>query len=215
DFKRNKKNIPAVVEAIEYDPNRTSRIALLKYSDGERHYIIAPIGLVTGDRVVTADDAEIKPGNTLTLKFIPVGTVVHNIEMTPGKGGQIARGAGAFAQIMGKEKGMAILKMPSSELRMVRLECSATVGQVGNTDHENIVIGKAGKYRWMGWKPRNRAVAMNPVDHPMGGGEGRSKSGEHPRSPTGVKAKGFRTRKKKKLSGKYIIRRRNAKGGNG
>jgi large subunit ribosomal protein L2 len=215
DFKRDKKSVPGTVETIEYDPNRTSRIALIIYKDGERRYIIAPVGLKVGDTIITGPEVEIKLGNALPLQNIPVGTIVHNIELYPGQGGTIARGAGSFAQIMGKEGGLAVLKMPSGELRMVRSECYATVGQVGNLEHENVVIGKAGRYRWMGWKPRNRAVAMNPVDHPMGGGEGRSKSGAHPQSPTGVKAKGFKTRNKNKLSSKYIIRRKKEKGSGG
>jgi large subunit ribosomal protein L2 len=215
DFKRDKKSVPGTVETIEYDPNRTSRIALIIYKDGERRYIIAPVGLKVGDIIITGPEVEIKLGNALPLQNIPVGTIVHNIELHPGQGGTIARGAGSFAQIMGKEGGLAVLKMPSGELRMVRSECYATVGQVGNLEHENVVIGKAGRYRWMGWKPRNRAVAMNPVDHPMGGGEGRSKSGAHPQSPTGVKAKGFKTRNKNKLSSKYIIRRKKEKGSGG
>jgi large subunit ribosomal protein L2 len=185
------------------------------YKDGERRYILAPVGLGVGDTIVSGPEAEIKVGNALPLQQIPVGTVIHNIEMNPGQGGSIARGAGAFAQIMGKEAGQAVLKMPSGELRMIRSVCYATIGQVGNLEHENVVIGKAGRYRWMGWKPRNRAVAMNPVDHPMGGGEGRSKSGAHPQSPTGVKAKGFKTRNKKKQSSKYIIRRKKEKGSGG
>jgi large subunit ribosomal protein L2 len=215
DFKRDKLNVPGIVETIEYDPNRTSRIALVIYKDGERRYIIAPVGLKVGDSIITGPEVEIKLGNALPLQNIPVGTIVHNIELYPGQGGTIARGAGSFAQIMGKEGGLAVLKMPSGELRMVRALCYATVGQVGNLEHENVVIGKAGRYRWMGWKPRNRAVAMNPVDHPMGGGEGRSKSGAHPQSPTGVKAKGFKTRNRNKLSSKYIIRRKKEKGSGG
>lgn len=215
DFKRDKINVPGTVETIEYDPNRTCRIALVIYRDGERRYILAPVGIGVGDVIVAGPDSEIKVGNALPLQSIPVGTVIHNIELNPGQGGSIARGAGAFAQIMGKEAGMAVLKMPSGELRMIRSVCYATVGQVGNLEHENIVIGKAGRYRWMGWKPRNRAVAMNPVDHPMGGGEGRSKSGAHPQSPTGVKAKGFKTRNKKKLSSKFILRRKKEKGSGG
>jgi large subunit ribosomal protein L2 len=215
DFKRDKLNVPGLVETIEYDPNRTSRIALVIYKDGERRYIIAPVGLKVGDSIITGPEVEIKLGNALPLQNIPVGTIVHNIELYPGQGGTIARGAGSFAQIMGKEGGLAVLKMPSGELRMVRALCYATVGQVGNLEHENVVIGKAGRYRWMGWKPRNRAVAMNPVDHPMGGGEGRSKSGAHPQSPTGVKAKGFKTRNRNKLSSKYIIRRKKEKGSGG
>ena len=213
DFKRDKYEVPAAVETIEYDPNRSSRIALLKYADGERRYILAPIGVRPGDKVISSEQADIKPGNVLPIAKIPVGTIIHNVEFVAGKGGQIAKSAGSFVQIMGKEGKIAALKMPSGELRNVRTECRATIGQVGNTDHENIVYGKAGRRRWLGRKPRNRAVVMNPVDHPMGGGEGRSKSGAHPVSPTGVKAKGYKTRKKGKLSDKYIIRRRKTRGG--
>jgi large subunit ribosomal protein L2 len=213
DFKRDKYGVPATVETIEYDPNRSSRIALLNYKDGEKRYIIAPVGLKVGDAVMSSDDAEVKLGNNLALKNIPVGTLIHNVELIAGNGGTIARGAGSFAQIMGKEEGKVVLRMPSGELRQVDSACRATVGQVGNLDHENIVIGKAGRSRWMGIKPRNRAIAMNPVDHPMGGGEGKSKSGEHPQSPTGVKAKGFKTRHKNKMTNKYIIRRKKFKGG--
>jgi large subunit ribosomal protein L2 len=213
DFKRDKKNIPAIVEAIEYDPNRSARIALLKYKDGEKRYIIAPLGLNVGSKVISADEAEIEPGNAMLIKNIPVGTVIHNVELIPGKGGQIARSAGSFAQIMGKEGNYAIVKLSSNEIRKINVNCLATIGQVGNLDHENIVIGSAGRSRWLGRKPRTRAIVMNPVDHPMGGGEGKSKSGEHPRSPTGVKAKGFKTRDKKRYSDKLIILRRNQKGG--
>ena len=213
DFRRDKKNIEATVSSIEYDPNRSSRIALLKYRDGEKRYILAPLGLNVGDKVISSEDADIKIGNALPLKNIPVGTIVHNIELVKGKGGQLARSAGTFAQIMGKEKGYVILKLPSGELRMIRGECYATVGQVGNLDRENIIIGKAGRNRHLGRRPRTRAIAMNPCDHPMGGGEGRSKSGENPVSPTNVKAKGYKTRKKNKSSNKFIIRRRNQKGG--
>lgn len=213
DFKRDKLGVPAIVETIEYDPNRSPRIALLKYKDGEKRYIVAPLGLKVGDSVISSDEAEVKVGNNLTLKNIPVGTLIHNVELIAGTGGTIARGAGAFAQIMGKEEGVVVLKMPSGELRQVNSACRATVGQVGHLDHENVVIGKAGRNRWKGIKPRNRAVAMNPVDHPMGGGEGRSKSGEHPKSPTGVLAKGFKTRHKNKLTNKFILRRKKYKGG--
>ncbi|MBN2753334.1 MAG: 50S ribosomal protein L2 [Candidatus Goldbacteria bacterium] len=213
DFKRDKFEVPAVVASIEYDPYRTCRIALLNYKDGEKRYIVAPVNLTVGDNVISSDNAEIKTGNCLPLTLMPVGTIIHNIEITPGKGGQIARGAGSFAQIMGKEGDFVVLKMPSGELRQVMKRCRATVGQVGNTDHENIIIGKAGRNRWRGIKPRNRAIAMNPVDHPMGGGEGKSKSGAHPCSPTGVLAKGYKTRNKKKYSNKWIIRRRKAKTG--
>ncbi|MFW6211142.1 MAG: 50S ribosomal protein L2, partial [bacterium] len=184
DFKRDKYEVPATVETIEYDPNRSARIALLKYADGERRYILAPIGVKTGDKLISSAAADIKPGNVLPIEKIPVGTIIHNVEFTAGKGGQIAKSAGSFVQIMGKEGKKAALKMPSGELRNVRVECRATIGQLGNTDHENVVYGKAGRRRWLGRKPRNRAVAMNPVDHPMGGGEGRSKSGAHPVSPT-------------------------------
>jgi large subunit ribosomal protein L2 len=213
DFKRDKFGVPAIVETIEYDPNRSPRIALLKYRDGEKRYIVAPLGLKVGDTVISSDEAEVKVGNNLALKNIPVGTLIHNVELIAGTGGTIARGAGAFAQIMGKEAETVVLKMPSGELRQVNSACRATVGQVGNLDHENIVIGKAGRNRWKGIKPRNRPVAMNPVDHPMGGGEGRSKSGEHPKSPTGVLAKGYKTRHKNKLTNKFIIRRKKYKGG--
>lgn len=213
DFKRDKKNIPATVEAIEYDPNRSARIALLKYKDGEKRYIIAPLGLNVGNKVISADEAEIEPGNAMLIKNIPVGTLIHNVELTPGKGGQIARSAGSFAQIMGKEGNYAIVKLASNEIRKININCYATIGQVGNLDHENIVIGSAGRSRWLGRRPRTRAIVMNPVDHPMGGGEGKSKSGEHPRSPTGIKAKGFKTRDKKRYSDKFIILRRNQKGG--
>ena len=213
DFKRDKKNIPAIVEAIEYDPNRSARIALLKYKDGEKRYIIAPLGLNVGSKVISADEAEIEPGNAMLIKNIPVGTVIHNVELIPGKGGQIARSAGSFAQIMGKEGNYAIVKLASNEIRKINVNCMATIGQVGNLDHENIVIGSAGRSRWLGRRPRTRAIVMNPVDHPMGGGEGKSKSGEHPRSPTGVKAKGFKTRDKKRYSDKFMILRRNQKGG--
>ncbi len=213
DFKRDKKDVPAVVEAIEYDPNRNARIALLKYKDGEKRYILAPLGLNVGGKVISSNEAEIEIGNALPLRNIPVGTIVHNVEIIPGKGGQVARSAGTFVQIMGKEGNYAVVKLSSNEIRKIHLDCMATIGQVGNLDHENIVIGRAGRTRWMGRRPRTRAIVMNPVDHPMGGGEGKSKSGEHPRSPTGVKAKGFKTRNKKKYSNKYIILHRNQKGG--
>ncbi len=213
DFKRDKKDIPGIVEDIEYDPNRNARIALIKYKDGEKRYIIAPLGLNVGSKIISSKEAEIEIGNALPLRNIPVGTVVHNVELIPGKGGQVARSAGSFVQIMGKEGNYAIVKLSSNEIRKIHLDCMATVGQVGNLDHENIVIGRAGRSRWMGIRPRTRSIVMNPVDHPMGGGEGKSKSGEHPRSPTGVKAKGFKTRNKKKYSNKYIIMRRNQAGG--
>jgi len=207
DFKRDKIGIPGVVEAIEYDPNRTARIALIKFKDGERRYIIAPNGLNVGDEIMNGPDAEIKPGNSLPLKNIPVGTMVYNIEFKLGKGGQIARSAGAFAQIMGKEGDYALLKMPSGELRKININCTATVGQVGNLEHENITIGKAGRSRWMGKRPHVRGVAMNPIDHPLGGGEGKSSGGRHPCSPWGQLCKGLKTRNNK-LTDKMIVKRR-------
>ncbi len=207
DFKRDKFGVPGIVEAIEYDPNRSARIALIKYKDGERRYIIAPLGLSVGDEVMSGPEAEIKPGNALPLKNIPVGTMVYNIEFKIGKGGQIARSAGAFAQIMGKEEGYALIKMPSGELRKININCMATVGQVGNLDHENISIGKAGRSRWLGKRPHVRGVAMNPIDHPLGGGEGKSSGGRHPCSPWGQLAKGLKTRRNKRTS-VYIVKRR-------
>ncbi len=211
DFKRNKDGINASVIAIEYDPNRSARIALLEYEDKERRYILAPNGIKVGDKIETGETADIKVGNALPLKNIPVGTEVHNIEMKAGKGGQIARSAGAFAILLAKEGNYATLKMPSGELRKVRIECRATIGVVGNLEHENISLGKAGRSRWLGIRPITRGMARNPVDHPMGGGEGRSKSGggrKHPKSPWGQLAKGFKTRHKKKASEKLIVRDR-------
>ncbi len=208
DFKRNKDGIEARVAGIEYDPNRSANIALLIYSDGEKRYILAPNGLTDGDKVMSGEGAEVRKGNCLPLKSIPEGTLIHNIEMRPGKGGQLARCAGTFARLMAKEGKMANLKLTSGEVRLIDVNCRATVGTVGNSEHENITIGKAGRKRWMGVRPRVRAVAMNPVDHPMGGGEGRSSGGRHPCSPWGVPAKGFKTRNKRKLSSKYILRKR-------
>lgn len=210
DFKRDKLDIPARVASIEYDPNRSARIALLHYKDGEKRYILAPDGLRAGDTVLTGRDADIKPGNALPLERIPLGTMVHNVELNRGKGGQMARSAGAYAQIMAKEGDYVQLRLPSGEVRMVRKECFATVGQVGNLDHENIVYGKAGKSRWMGVRPAVRGVAMNPVDHPLGGGEGKSSGGRHPSTPWGKPAKGYKTRRKKP-SDKHIVRRRSKK----
>lgn len=207
DFKRDKIGIPGIVGAIEYDPNRSARIALVNYKDGEKRYIIAPVSLKVGDEVMSGPNAEIKPGNALPIKNIPVGTMVYNIEFKPGKGGQIARSAGAFAQIMGKETDYALLKMPSGELRKVNITCMATVGQVGNLEHENISIGKAGRSRWMGKRPHVRGVAMNPIDHPLGGGEGKSSGGRHPCSPWGQLAKGLKTRTNKR-SDTMIVKRR-------
>jgi len=208
DFKRDKHGIPANVAAIEYDPNRSARIALLHYADGEKRYIIAPAGLKTGATLVSGPDAEPATGNALPLEKIPLGTTVHNIELEAGCGGQIARSAGTSAQLMSREGDFANLKMPSGEIRRVRTACYATIGAVGNSDHENIVSGKAGRKRWLGIRPTVRGVAMNPVDHPMGGGEGRTSGGGHPESPWGTLAKGKRTRNKKKASSKHIIERR-------
>ena len=207
DFKRDKHNVPAKVEAIEYDPNRSARIALVCYADGERRYILAPERLQVGASVISGDsNIDIQPGNSLPLKFIPVGTVVHNIELKIGKGGQMVRGAGSGAQLMAKEGGYALLKLPSGELRHVLAECRATVGQVGNADQENVSWGKAGRMRWLGFRPTTRGIAKNPVDHPHGGGEGRSK-GNHPMTPWGKPTKGYKTRKRQS-SDKYIVQRR-------
>jgi len=210
DFKRDKIGIPARVATIEYDPNRSSRIALLHYVDGEKRYILAPVNLEVGDTVISGPEADIKPGNTLPLKHIPLGTHIHNIELRIGKGGQIVRSAGTFAQLMAKEDRYALVKLPSGVVRMVLLSCRATIGQLGNVIHENISLGKAGRKRWLGRRPRVRGVAMNPVDHPMGGGEGRSSGGRHPCSPWGMPTKGFKTRKKGKSS-RYIIKKRTKK----
>lgn len=211
DFKRKKLDIPAKVAAIEYDPNRSARIALLHYVDGEKRYILAPNDLKVGDTVLAGSGADIKPGNALPLERIPLGTMVHNVEMVPGKGGQLARSAGSFAQLMAKEGALATLKLPSGEMRMVPKGCYATIGQVGNLEHEIIVWGKAGRSRWLGHRPKVRGVAMNPVDHPLGGGEGKSSGGRHPCTPWGTPTKGYKTRKKHKLSDKYILRRREKK----
>ena len=209
DFKRTKDNIPARVATIEYDPNRSARIALLNYADGEKRYIIAPHGLKVGDVVYSGPESDIKPGNALPLANIPLGTQVHNIEMKIGKGGQIVRSAGTSAQLMAKEGNYALLRLPSGELRRVRVECRATVGVVSNIDHENITIGKAGRQRWKGIRPGNRGVTMNPCDHPHGGGEGKSPVGrKHPVTPWGKPAHGVKTRDKKKASSKLIVKRR-------
>ena len=207
DFKRDKVGVPAVVKSIEYDPNRNARIALLFYADGEKRYIISPLGLNVGDTVETGPGADIKPGNSLPLTNIPLGTWVYNIELKVGKGGQIARSAGTYAQLMAKEGRYCLLRLPSGELRQVYRNCSATVGQVGNTEHENMKIGKAGRSRWLGRRPKVRGVAMNPVDHPHGGGEGRSSGGRHPVTPWGKPTKGARTRSNKK-SDRFIVKRR-------
>jgi large subunit ribosomal protein L2 len=211
DFKRKKQGVPAKVATIEYDPSRSARIALLHYVDGDKRYILAPNELKVGDTVVSGPDADIKAGNALPLDRIPLGSMVHNIELNPGRGGQMARSAGSFAQLMAKDGDMATLKLPSGETRMVRRECFATIGQVGNLDHENVVWGKAGKTRWMGRRPKVRGVAMNPVDHPLGGGEGKSSGGRHPVTPWGKPTKGYKTRKKHKPSDKFIVRRRQKK----
>ncbi|NTV82360.1 50S ribosomal protein L2 [Chlorobaculum thiosulfatiphilum] len=214
DFKRNKDNVPAKVAAIEYDPNRSSRIALLHYVDGEKRYILAPKNLKVGDRIESGEKVDIRVGNTMPLKNIPIGSNVHNIELRAGKGGQMARSAGAYAVLAAREGNYATLKMPSGEIRKVRIECRATIGVIGNAEHENISLGKAGRSRWLGIRPQTRGMAMNPVDHPMGGGEGKSKSGggrKHPKSPWGQLAKGLKTRNKKKASTKLIVRGRKAK----
>jgi large subunit ribosomal protein L2 len=211
DFKRQKLGVPSKVASVEYDPNRSARIALLHYVDGEKRYILAPNDLKVGDAVVAGPEADIKPGNALPLERVPLGSMVHNIEMIPGRGGQLARSAGSYAQLMAKEGKMATLRLPSGEMRMVRLECYATIGQVGNVDHENIVWGKAGKTRWLGRRPKVRGVAMNPIDHPLGGGEGKSSGGRHPVTPWGKPTKGHKTRKKHKPSDKFIVRRRQRK----
>jgi large subunit ribosomal protein L2 len=210
DFKRDKIGIPAKVAAIEYDPNRSARIALLHYVDGEKRYILAPVNLHVGDTVISGPEADIKPGNTLPLNKIPLGTHIHNIELRIGKGGQIVRSAGTYAQLMAKEDRYALIKLPSGEVRMVLSNCKATIGQLGNVIHENISLGKAGRKRWLGRRPKVRGVAMNPVDHPMGGGEGRSSGGRHPCSPWGMPTKGFKTRKTRK-SNRYIIKKRTKK----
>ena len=209
DFRRDKDGIPARVAAIEYDPNRSAHIALLHYADGEKRYILAPLGLKVGDRVESGPSADIKPGNTLPLANIPVGTVVHNVELTPGKGGQVARAAGAAAQVMAKEGKYALLRLPSGEQRLFPLECRATVGQVGNLDHENVSLGKAGRKRWLGIRPTTRGSAMNPVDHPHGGGEGKAPIGHPgPLTPWGKPTLGYKTRKKNKPSDRLIVKRR-------
>jgi len=208
DYRRNKDGIQAKVVGIEYDPNRSANVALLQYSDGEKRYILAPAGLTDGATVMSGKEAEVRPGNCLVLEDIPVGTTIHNIELKPGKGGQMVRTAGNSAQLMAKEGPNANIKLGSGEVRLVNVKCRATIGSVGNAEHENVSIGKAGRVRWMGKRPRVRAVAMNPVDHPMGGGEGRSSGGRHPCSPYGIPAKGYKTRKKQKPSDKYIVSRR-------
>jgi large subunit ribosomal protein L2 len=211
DFKRNKRDIPAKVAEIEYDPNRSARIALLHYADGEKRYILAPSGLVKGGSVLAGETAEPEPGNALPLLRIPPGLPVHNLELIPGRGGQLVRSAGMAAQIMSREGDYAQVKLPSGEIRLIHVKCYATIGRVGNVEHQKISSGKAGRMRWKGWRPTVRGVVMNPVDHPMGGGEGRSSGGGHPVSPWGQLAKGKHTRKKRKPSSKFIVQRRKKK----
>ena len=211
DFRRDKTNVPARVASIEYDPNRSARIALLHYADGEKRYILAPNGLQVGGQVVSGPSADILPGNALPLKGIPLGTTIHNIELKRGRGGQLVRSAGVAAQLMAKEGRYAQVRLPSGEVREVSIECYATIGQVGNIEHENVSVGKAGRSRWLGRRPHVRGVAMNPVDHPMGGGEGKTSGGRHPASPWGWKTKGAKTRNNKRTDA-FIIRRRKAKG---
>ena len=211
DFRRDKPGVPAQVASIEYDPNRSARIALLHYLDGEKRYILAPDQVRVGDRLQSGPGSELRPGNALPLENIPVGTAVHAIELKPGKGAQMVRAAGGSAQLMAREGGYATLRMPSGETRKVHVKCTATIGQVGNLDHENQSLGKAGRSRWLGRRSNTRGVAMNPVDHPMGGGEGRSSGGRHPCTPWGKPTKGHKTRKKKNRSDKYIVKRRGKK----
>ena len=206
DFKRDKDNIPAVVESIEYDPNRSARIALLKYKDGEKRYIIAPHKLEVGTVIISGDNVDIKPGNVLPLKNIPFGTLVHCVEMKKGKGAQMIRTAGGYAQVVARDRNYVHLKLPSGQVRLIHQECRATVGQISNLEHENVSIGKAGRSRWLGIRPTTRGVAMNPVDHTMGGGEGKTSGGRHPCTPWGKPTKGYKTRKKNKPSNRYIIK---------
>jgi large subunit ribosomal protein L2 len=211
DFRRDKIGVPAKVASIQYDPNRTAWIALLNYADGEKRYILAPDGLKVGDRVISSRNADIKPGNSLSLRAIPLGTSIHNVELKKGKGGQLCRSAGSTAQLMAKEGAWGQVRLPSGEVRRVHLDCRATIGQVSNADHQNISLGKAGRTRWLGVRPHNRGVTMNPVDHPMGGGEGRSSGGRHPCSPWGQLSKGLKTRNNKRTNS-MIIKRRGQKG---
>ncbi|MGF1655609.1 MAG: 50S ribosomal protein L2 [Verrucomicrobiales bacterium] len=211
DFRRNKRDVPATVAAIEYDPNRSARIALVQYEDGEKAYILAPVGLEVGASIISGQNAEPKPGNALPLSEIPLGSDIHNVELVPGRGGQVARGAGQRAVLSNREGDYALVKMPSGEIRKIHVRCYATVGQVGNTDHMNVSSGKAGRSRWLGRRPHVRGMVMNPVDHPNGGGNGKSKGGggrQHPVSPWGQLAKGFKTRKKHKTSDRFIVNRR-------
>jgi large subunit ribosomal protein L2 len=208
DFRRNRYGVPATVLTVEYDPNRSARLALIRYEDGQKSYILCPDGLKVGETVESGDKAEVKVGNHLPLRVIPEGTPIHNIELYPGLGGKLVRAGGGVAQMLSKENNYAHIKLPSGEVRMIRLEAYATIGQCSNIDHENITLGKAGRARWLGIRPASRGVAKNPVDHPMGGGEGKSKGGNHPQSPWGQKSKGLRTRQKHKTSNKYIVKDR-------
>jgi len=210
DFRREKTDIPAKVKTIEYDPNRSARIALVSYADGEKRYIVAPVDLKVGDPIITSASADIKPGNAMSLRNVPLGSHIHNIELRPGKGAQMVRSAGTYAQLMAKEGDYAQVRLPSGEVRKIFIECKATIGQVGNVTHEGISIGKAGRNRWLGKRPKVRGVAMNPVDHPMGGGEGKTSGGRHPCTPWGVPTKGYKTRKNK-TTDKYIIKKRDKK----
>jgi len=207
DFKRDKKNIPGKISTIEYDPNRSARIALVTYADGEKRYILQPLGLKVGDTIVAGDNVDILPGNAMPLKSIPLGTQIHNVELRPGKGGQLARSAGSSVQLVAREGDYASVKLPSGEIRKILVECMATIGQVGNLDHENVSIGKAGRSRWLGKRPHVRGVAMNPVDHPLGGGEGKTSGGRHPVTPWGQPTKGFKTRRRKDTD-RFIVQRR-------
>jgi large subunit ribosomal protein L2 len=207
DFKRDKRDIPGKIVTVEYDPNRSSRIALVQYADGDKRYILQPKGLKVGDTIIAGDQVDILPGNALPLKNIPLGTMVHNVELRPGAGGQVARGAGSAVQLIAKEGEYATVKMPSGELRKINVGCLATIGQVGNIDHENVSYGKAGRSRWLGKRPHVRGVAMNPVDHPLGGGEGKTSGGRHPVSPWGMPTKGYKTRNKKSTD-QFIVQRR-------
>jgi len=207
DFKRDKKNIPGRIETVEYDPNRSARIALITYADGEKRYILHPHGMKVGDAVLSGDNVDILPGNCLPLKNIPLGTTIHNVELRPGKGGQIARSAGSWVQLVAREGEYASVKMPSGEIRKINIECLATIGQVGNIDHENVAYGKAGRSRWLGKRPHVRGVAMNPVDHPLGGGEGKTSGGRHPVTPWGQPTKGYKTRRRK-TTDRFIVQRR-------
>ena len=212
DFKRNKVDMPATVKTLEYDPNRSAHIALVEYEDGEKRYIVAPVGLKVGDVITSGADVDIKPGNALPLSSIPVGTFIHNVELYPGKGAQLARSAGTMAQLMGKENKLALVRLPSGEMRYVPLGCMATIGQVGNVEHENVKIGKAGRKRHMGWRPTVRGSVMNPCDHPHGGGEGKAPIGRSgPVTPWGKPALGYKTRKKHNRSNQFIVKRRNGK----